>query len=273
MRNFLILFVGMVLTSMLAAEPVTEKNWKFHPEIVSIRGIYNNTKLANCSEFPSFDSYSFRCDADNRIRAIIVDYSSGGSGASCEYFYDEKGRLRFIFGQAWPDGDGPFESRSYFREDGSLIYGDHGDSYNDFKNPVYFIINELKEADETIGALEDQIREGRRKTVELDCKEALFEFRKSLGGNWQFQMIDPTWVSKDFQIPKLTLPGHMLTAGIQEYATDIILNVSATEIALDGSKLKDTGKWGYVRNPAGSGGRVFIDCSHTDYKGSKWYTW
>lgn len=120
----------------------------------------------------------------------------------------------------------------------------------------------------------EKIKTLQRKSAELHCKENLVIFRKMLQGDWQFQMIDPTLVSSGIQIPELTLPDHKPTKEIQEYSADVILKVDAAEILLDGSKLKDTGKWGYVKNTSGKlGGRVFIDCTHADQKGSEWYTW
>lgn len=36
----------------------------------------------------------------------------------------------------------------------------------------------------------------------------------------------------------------------------------------------DSGKWGYVNNPADANwGVLFVDCTHTDSKGSSWHTY
>ena len=60
---------------------------------------------------------------------------------------------------------------------------------------------------------------------------------------------------------------HATTKDVQQYPGD----VCAQQGALDTTRLRDTGKWGYVgddKSPCP--GRVFIDCTHTDSKGVLW---
>jgi hypothetical protein len=72
---------------------------------------------------------------------------------------------------------------------------------------------------------------------------------------------------QDFTVlPTLDLPEH--TAGNESVPYQ---NVSVYG-KIDGPKIRDTGKWGYLADPKDSAfGTVFIDCTHTDSQGAYWY--
>lgn len=73
----------------------------------------------------------------------------------------------------------------------------------------------------------------------------------------------PKYIS---ELPPLELGflGHKTGKGSLRYPPELIQN----EI-LEGSRLEDSGLWGY----AGSGlkGKVFVDCSHSTSRGILWY--
>jgi hypothetical protein len=73
-------------------------------------------------------------------------------------------------------------------------------------------------------------------------------------------------------IPSLALPDHPETNEVMTYGGDVC--APAGGYAVDGSKIKDTGKWGYVSDPKSTCyGTVFIDCTHMEPRRNKpWYS-
>jgi uncharacterized RDD family membrane protein YckC/type II secretory pathway pseudopilin PulG len=70
------------------------------------------------------------------------------------------------------------------------------------------------------------------------------------------------------------VPQHPDAAGVQVYGAEVCSGSKEPGAGLDGAKLHDTGKWGYVVAPkAPCDGTVFIDCTHTDSKGSAWFAY
>lgn len=57
---------------------------------------------------------------------------------------------------------------------------------------------------------------------------------------------------------------HKETNEVQLYPADVI-----RDGAVDGSRLQDTGKWGYVHNDRQV--IVFVDCTHSSSRGKPWY--
>ncbi len=58
--------------------------------------------------------------------------------------------------------------------------------------------------------------------------------------------------------------GHHETSDVRYYAGDLLRDGQ-----LDGTKLKDTGKWGYVYNNRQV--VLFVDCTHPSSRGRPWY--
>ena len=57
---------------------------------------------------------------------------------------------------------------------------------------------------------------------------------------------------------------HKDTAAVQYYPSDVIRDGQ-----IDGTKLKDTGRWGYSFNERQV--IIFVDCTHTTSRGNPWY--
>ena len=71
------------------------------------------------------------------------------------------------------------------------------------------------------------------------------------------------------QIPVLKLKDHAATAEVAAYDASVC---SGRDV--DPTKIKDTGKWGYVSDPkAPCWGTVFVDCTHTDSKQKPWVSY
>lgn len=68
------------------------------------------------------------------------------------------------------------------------------------------------------------------------------------------------------EIPSLEIDvrGHPETTKVRVYPADILRDGQ-----IDGTRLKDTGRWGYVHNDRQV--VVFIDCTHRSKRGHPWY--
>ncbi len=75
-------------------------------------------------------------------------------------------------------------------------------------------------------------------------------------------------------IPQPRINGH-LTTGMQLYGAEVCLPTTGRfDGSLDPTKLRDSGKWGYVSAPKSPCDRsVFVDCTHTDSKGKAWHSY
>lgn len=58
--------------------------------------------------------------------------------------------------------------------------------------------------------------------------------------------------------------GHRENASVQRYASDVIRGQ-----VIDGTRLKDTGRWGYAHNDRQV--ILFVDCTHFSSRGKPWY--
>jgi hypothetical protein len=58
--------------------------------------------------------------------------------------------------------------------------------------------------------------------------------------------------------------GHHESSAVKYYASDILRGGQ-----IDGTRLKDTGKWGYVHNDRQV--VIFVDCTHPSSRGKPWY--
>ena len=68
------------------------------------------------------------------------------------------------------------------------------------------------------------------------------------------------------EIPSVDIAvgGHHETNAVKYYASDLLRDGQ-----IDGTKLKDTGKWGYVHNDRQV--VIFVDCTHPSSRGQPWY--
>jgi len=67
-------------------------------------------------------------------------------------------------------------------------------------------------------------------------------------------------------VDALKLKDHQETNAIAVYDASVCAGTG-----VDPSKLKDTGKWGYVTDPAAAcRGALFVDCTHTDTRQKQW---
>jgi len=76
-------------------------------------------------------------------------------------------------------------------------------------------------------------------------------------------------------IPMVQVKDHAPTNDIEIYGNEACVPKGPRGYAVaDGTKLRDTGKWGYIADKnSPCWGMLFVDCTHNDYKGTPWYSW
>ncbi|MDD5656308.1 MAG: hypothetical protein PHF00_03535 [Elusimicrobia bacterium] len=62
----------------------------------------------------------------------------------------------------------------------------------------------------------------------------------------------------------IAVRGHRETAAVQYYPADLLVDG-----LIDGTRLRDTGKWGYAHNERQV--VIFVDCTHPSSRGKPWY--
>jgi uncharacterized RDD family membrane protein YckC len=71
------------------------------------------------------------------------------------------------------------------------------------------------------------------------------------------------------KVPSLRLKDHGQSSEVVTYDGSV-----CSGTAVDPTKIQDTGKWGYVSDPAASCyGSVFVDCAHVDSKKRQWVSY
>ncbi|MEW6732753.1 MAG: hypothetical protein AB1489_15610 [Acidobacteriota bacterium] len=117
--------------------PITTKNWSPHPTIITIRRIYQaveqdirkgklkkaEREVESCS--PLGDKRTIFFDSQGRIRKYVWDGGSEDSALMMRYYYDQLGRLRFIFITGGAVNGSQLEHRIYFDENRSRIWEEH----------------------------------------------------------------------------------------------------------------------------------------------------
>ncbi|MFA6319008.1 MAG: hypothetical protein WC943_16480 [Elusimicrobiota bacterium] len=79
-----------------------------------------------------------------------------------------------------------------------------------------------------------------------------------------FNQLYPRFIAN---IPPAFTAAHGEVAEVQAYGAE-----ACSGAVIDGSRLKDTGGWGYVSDKsAPCWGRLFVDCTHSDSDGTAWH--
>ena len=119
-----------------ALNRITQANWLHHPKIQTVRDIVQGVNVAidrrtlRTSE-RHFDSSELRwariaIDSIGVVRRYDTGSASEDSSLSFQHYYDEAGRLRFVFIQGTASNVGSeLEHRIYFDENGERIWEDH----------------------------------------------------------------------------------------------------------------------------------------------------
>lgn len=120
----------------VAEEPITDSNWRNHPAIVEIRGLYDDVQkrlaagelietvreFGNCNPLPI--AHTRHVDARGVIRHYLVDAGSEDSAYRIHHYYDAEGRLRFVFIDAGAVNGTLIEYRIYLDAAGRRLWED-----------------------------------------------------------------------------------------------------------------------------------------------------
>jgi hypothetical protein len=118
-------------------DEITKVNWQQHPKIKAIRAIVQSVKtgLSNKSFTIKKRAFEYCEPYEDTARTIATDskgmvrfyQNEGGSDDSSltwEHYYDEGGRLRFVFITGGAVNGSKLEHRIYFDETGKRIWED-----------------------------------------------------------------------------------------------------------------------------------------------------
>jgi hypothetical protein len=114
---------------------VTKSNWQQHPRVKASRAVYQsvrtglNTKAFTirtrrfeyCEPYED-SSRTIATDALTRVRYYEKQAGSDDSALKWEHYYDEAGRLRFVFITGGAANGSELEHRIYFDEDGKRVW-------------------------------------------------------------------------------------------------------------------------------------------------------
>jgi hypothetical protein len=116
-------------------QEITEANWQFHPKTRQVRAIVQSVKAGMSLKVlktkrrvfeycePGADTKrTIATDAKGRARFYETEGGSEDSSLKMEHYYDERGRLRFVFITGGAVNGSQLEHRIYFDETGKRIW-------------------------------------------------------------------------------------------------------------------------------------------------------
>jgi hypothetical protein len=142
------LLLGVLLTLGITEKPastqdaqpgtITQANWQQHPKIKTVRTIVDavNAGLSKRAFKISARKFEYCEPYEDTLRQVAVDAKgivrmyekqagSDDSSLTWKHYYDELGRLRFVFISGGATNGAELEHRIYFDENGKRIWEDH----------------------------------------------------------------------------------------------------------------------------------------------------
>ena len=138
-----ILFVVTILSVSFGAramqdEKITASNWQRHPKILQVRAIVNSIDAAikkgsfkvSKREFEYCEPYEdtmrkMAVDSKGVVRRYENEAGSDDSALTWRHYYDQLGRLRFVFITGGAANGAQLEHRIYFDESGKRLWEEH----------------------------------------------------------------------------------------------------------------------------------------------------
>ena len=118
--------------------PITAANWQQHPKIKQIRAIVDSVNTGirkgafkvSQKEFEYCESYEdtlrkMTVDSKGVVRRYENQAGSDDSALTWQHYYDEAGRLRFVFITGGAANGAQLEHRIYFDESGKRLWEEH----------------------------------------------------------------------------------------------------------------------------------------------------
>lgn len=139
----LLLFIALSpILPALGSPKITAKNWMRHPEVRKVRAIYGGVRkkldrkelVKSVREIKGCESHPGRgplwaiqktlyTEGKKRVRLYITRISEGGIATDVEYYFDLKGRLRFIFAiYTYIPSESQVQFRVYYDARGKRIW-------------------------------------------------------------------------------------------------------------------------------------------------------
>lgn len=123
--------------------------------------------------------------------------------------------------------------------------------------------------DEGSSEVSQNVRDSERQAKEIHTLSSLAKFEESISAYYQtenkipvnLQKLIPKYIAA---IPSVETGVHQDSNKILVYPRDVLRDGQ-----IDGSKLKDSGGWGYVFNERQV--IIFVDCTHKSGQGHPWY--
>jgi hypothetical protein len=124
--------------SQEAGGEITKANWQQHPKIKQVRAIVQSVNAGMSGKVFTVRKRAFEycepyedtartiaTDAKGRVRFYANEGGSDDSALKWEHYYDEMGRLRFVFITGGAANGSQLEHRIYFDENGKRLWEDH----------------------------------------------------------------------------------------------------------------------------------------------------
>jgi hypothetical protein len=121
------------------SDRITQANWQRHPKIKSVRrvvqtvnaGLRKSSFKTSKREFEHCEPYEdtlrkMAVDSRGVVRRYENQAGSEDSSLTWEHYYDDLGRLRFVFISGGAVNGAHLEHRIYFDESGQRIWESHG---------------------------------------------------------------------------------------------------------------------------------------------------
>ena len=139
---------------------VTKENWRQHPKIKEVRAVYQEVKAGLSRRslarkrrmFEYCEPYAdtvraIATDAKGRVRFYQTEGGSDDSSLTFEHYYDEAGRLRFVFITGGAVSGSKLEHRIYFDADGKRIWEEHSATAPGYTWPEVWPEEQLQTSD------------------------------------------------------------------------------------------------------------------------------
>jgi hypothetical protein len=124
--------------SQEAGGEITKANWQQHPKIKEVRAVVQAVKTGMSRKSLTVKRRAFEycepyedverliaSDSRGRVRFYLNDAGSDDSAVKTEHYYDEAGRLRFVFISGGAVNGSHLEHRIYFDAAGKRIWEEH----------------------------------------------------------------------------------------------------------------------------------------------------
>ncbi len=132
---------GLIADKLDHSTAITEQNWSSHPKIIEIRKMYEEIRTAldnksltyaekdfsklprSCRGTYPIEKLAVAYDKKGRVRLYIhAQRISHGDLQTDEYYYDQDGRLRFVFMTNKSDVYATIENRVYVSTTGKVFW-------------------------------------------------------------------------------------------------------------------------------------------------------